>query len=129
MAENTKFNAKNLAYSAPEPAFLRRLRGEHGGDRSNLQITRPKKSRLEMEDEEDGPTMVDETGGVVTKEELEEMNKGRTGLTLGEKKGASLVADETERNEAKPKGEEGDGSSERQAIAEIGSSRKRRKVK
>ena len=44
-----------------EPAFLRKLRSEHGGDgsvRNNHPLARPKKQRSDEED--DGPTYVDE---------------------------------------------------------------------
>lgn len=66
------FKAKDLHYEKQEPAFLRKLRGEYGGDRHNVSIARPSKPRLETADE-DGPTIVDETGESVTKEQYEAM--------------------------------------------------------
>lgn len=64
MASTPKFHAKNLHYEKQEPAFLRRLRGEAIGvggdaDRLNVQHARPgKKPRLEMDADDDGPTVV-----------------------------------------------------------------------
>lgn len=74
------FNAKNLSYGAwvtsflsdirantitdcEEPAFLRRLRGEIGGQDSSRHeraIARPRKLKKPTDDEDDEPTYVDE---------------------------------------------------------------------
>lgn len=66
----------NISYTAPEPTFLRKLRGEYGGDKANIQVARPKKARLTTGDEEeDAPVMVDESGHEVKKDEWERMKK------------------------------------------------------
>ena len=87
-------NAKNLSYGtftrvsklggdieaygrteSHEPAFLRRLRNEAGGQdpvRHARQLTRPKKQKHLSDDEDDAPTYVDEASrDVVTKKEFE----------------------------------------------------------
>ena len=82
------FNAKNLSYNKEDPSFLRKLKAEHGGDRSNVQIARPKKDRLKTgDDDEDEPTMVDEHGENLGKEEWEKMLKD-------EKDGGTVETDE-----------------------------------
>ena len=68
--------AKDLTYNKEQPAFLQRLRAQHGGDRSNVQFARPKKDRLKTGDaDEDEPTIVDEEGETVAKAEWEERVK------------------------------------------------------
>ena len=68
--------AKDLTYNKEQPAFLQRLRAQHGGDRSNVQFARPKKDRLKTSDaDEDEPTIVDEQGETVAKAEWEERVK------------------------------------------------------
>ncbi|ETN44962.1 uncharacterized protein HMPREF1541_09837 [Cyphellophora europaea CBS 101466] len=62
-----------LEYNKQEPAFLRKLREQHGGPRNNVQIARPKKDRLRTGDEgEDDPVIVDEAGEDVAKDDWEE---------------------------------------------------------
>lgn len=54
------FNAKNLSYDRNEPAFLRRLRGEHGDGepaRHERSLARPRKHKTS--DDDDEPTYVD----------------------------------------------------------------------
>ncbi|RMZ79873.1 hypothetical protein DV737_g3224, partial [Chaetothyriales sp. CBS 132003] len=71
------FKAKNLTYDKSQPAFLQRLRAEFGGERNNVQFERPNKPRLQIGDAaEDGPTIVDESGEGVSKEEYERMLRG-----------------------------------------------------
>ncbi|KAI9820952.1 MAG: hypothetical protein M1832_003424 [Thelocarpon impressellum] len=54
------FNAKNLTYEKQEPAFLRKLKGQYGGDseRHERPLARPRK--LKADDEDDEPVYVDE---------------------------------------------------------------------
>jgi len=74
-----------LEYSAAEPAFLRRIKAGNAAldGRHNVQIPRAKGNagkggRLDMggEEGEDDPVMLDESGNVVTKEEMEVREKG-----------------------------------------------------
>lgn len=68
-------NAKNLNYDSHEPAFLRRLRGEVGGQNSvrhERQFARPTKKMNVYEEDDDAPTYVDEASHeVVPKDEFE----------------------------------------------------------
>lgn len=73
-----------IEYEAAEPAFLRRLKAGNAGldGRHNVQIPRArggmgKNGRLDMqgEDGEDDPVMLDEAGNVVSKEEMENLEK------------------------------------------------------
>lgn len=68
------FKAKDLHYEKQEPAFLRKLRGEVGGDRHNVAIARPQKPRLDRDDD-DGPTIVDEGGNSLTQEEFDTLHR------------------------------------------------------
>jgi hypothetical protein len=118
------FNAKNLSYTKQEPTFLRKLREEHGNDRSNVQIARPTKNRIKTDDgDEDEPTIVDEHGETVGKDEWEQRLKkdqdqregGETGEKGDEKDG---VGNEN--------GAGGAGIPERQQVAEAGVTKKRK---
>lgn len=119
------FNAKNLHYDKQEPAFLRRLKGQIGGDdgRHNVQIARPKRDRLKTADEDDDPVIVDEQGETVGKEEYERRLKG-------EDADATATAD----SEASTKGSgaqtaQDAGQADRQKVTGIGDSKaKKRKV-
>jgi len=125
------FNSKNLHYEKQEPAFLRRLRGEHGSDRQNVQFARPNKSRLKTGDEDDAPTMVDEEGENVSKEEYERMMKEKEkeevgkedkvgeDAGVGQKKGSEEVRED---DEGKLRGEK------KQIVVEAGAGTKKRKA-
>lgn len=65
-----KIKSKDLSYSADLPPFLQRLHAQNAGfgDRHERPIARPKKEKDPGDD--DGPTMIDESGDTVTKEDL-----------------------------------------------------------
>ncbi|EXJ56062.1 hypothetical protein A1O7_08993 [Cladophialophora yegresii CBS 114405] len=120
------FNPKNLQYNKQEPAFLRKLKGEFGGldGRHNVQIARPKKDRLKTgDDDEDEPVIVDEQGERIEKAEFERRvngegeDEGYTPATTEDPKVSELGA------------EQGTKQSERQRVAEIGSSATAKKRK
>lgn len=119
------FNSKNLHYEKNEPAFLRKLRGEHGSDRNTFQAARPKRDRLNN-NEDDGPTMVDENGASVSKEVYEAMISGN-GLD-----GKSGEVEE-ENAEDKKSTKESEASQEvlkdEQKMAKVGAAKKRKQVK
>jgi hypothetical protein len=75
----SNFKAKDLAYEAGEPAFLRRLRGQIAGDvsvRHDAPIARNK--RMKQDDEDDAPTYVLEDGNEsLSKAEYEAMVAGK----------------------------------------------------
>ncbi|KIV93240.1 hypothetical protein PV10_04469 [Exophiala mesophila] len=119
------FNAKNLHYDKQEPAFLRRLKGQFGGDdgRHNVQIARPKRDRLKTADDDDDPLIVDEQGETVAKEEYERRLKGEDVDPTAEADGeASKKAPDSQT-------EQDAGQAERQKVTGIGDSKaKKRKV-
>jgi hypothetical protein len=144
MASTPKFNAKNLHYEKPEPAFLRRLRGEAasagGGDsdRLNVQHARTgKKARLEMDDD-DGPTIAYEYagGGNVGREEYEALTKvakaksdDGDGATIeGEGKGGGEGGGKGREDHGSGSGAVDDGGEERekQKVADVGGVKKRK---
>ena len=118
------FNSKNLQYDKNEPAFLRKLRGEYGNDRQTFQAARPKRNRL-ANDEDDGPTMVDEAGASVSKEDYEAMINGKSDES--ESKG---FEPETVQADSSKDGEACQGTpKEKRKVIDIGAGRKRKQAK
>jgi hypothetical protein len=118
------FNSKNLQYDKNEPAFLRKLRGEYGNDRQTYQAARPKRNR-QANDEDDGPTMVDEAGASVSKEDYEAMINGKNDESESkEVKPETIQAD-------KPKDDEASQETpiEKQKVVDVGAGKKRKQVK
>ena len=121
------FKAKNLTYESNEPAFLRRLRGEAAGagdpDRHGRSAARPVPKRLKgKDDEDDGPTYVEEeSGDTISKADYE-------ALLAGDEKKAD--ADGDMKPQRPNNGEEPDSKSrlKQQSLAEAGQARKKRKV-
>ncbi|KAK4505728.1 hypothetical protein PRZ48_003693 [Zasmidium cellare] len=72
-----KIKSKDLSYDSSLPPFLQRLRDQNAGrgdtDRHERAIARPKKSKDPNED--DGPTVVDESGETLSKDEVEKLTK------------------------------------------------------
>lgn len=68
-----KIKSKDLSYSSDLPPFLQRLHAQNAGhgDRHERPIARPKKEK--NPDDDDGPTIIDESGDTVTKEEMERL--------------------------------------------------------
>ena len=118
------FNSKNLQYDKNEPAFLRKLRGEYGNDRQTFQAARPKRNRL-ANDEDDGPTMVDEAGASVSKEDYEAMINGKDGeLESTDVKPETLLTHKSNNDEALQ-----ETPKEKQKVIDIGAGRKRKQAK
>ncbi|CAK3806503.1 Hypothetical predicted protein [Lecanosticta acicola] len=67
-----KIKSKDLTYDSSLPPFLQRLHDRNAGrgdaDRHERPLARPKKAKDPHED--DGPTVVDETGETLSKEEV-----------------------------------------------------------
>ncbi|KAK5955486.1 hypothetical protein OHC33_003125 [Knufia fluminis] len=121
-----------LEYSAAEPAFLRRIKaGKAALDgRHNVQIPRArgnagKGGRLDMggDEGEDDPVMLDESGNVVTKEEIEAKDDKTEGASALEGNGDVTEGVQAE-EERKIKDVEGGVSSgfakKRKAVKVIG---------
>ncbi|TKA23538.1 hypothetical protein B0A50_07116 [Salinomyces thailandicus] len=81
-----KIKSKDLAYDSALPPFLQRLRDQNVGrdtDRHEREIARPRRAK-QAEEEEDGPTVVDEKGEVLGREQVDEMGKdGRSESSVG----------------------------------------------
>ena len=121
------FNAKNLHYEKNEPAFLRRIRGEYSSDRHNVQIARPKKDRLKTADDDDAPTIVNESGETVSVDEYEKMVSKATAVTVADQS-SSANGTKVEDHEVVEK-EEQRREPEKQKVSEIGGPKKRKAVK
>ena len=73
-----KIKSKDLSYDSSLPPFLQRLRDQNSGrdtDRHEREIARPKGKKDPQAEEEDGPTVVDDSGETLTKEQLASMNQ------------------------------------------------------
>lgn len=122
------FNAKNLEYNRQEPSFLRKLKAEHGGDRSNVQFARPKTDRLKTgDDDEDEPTIVDEHGDSLGKGEWERMLKKEK--EEARERGKEQNGDEEGGRVTNGEGRKDEGAREKQQVAEIGANKKRKAVR
>ncbi|KAK4565641.1 hypothetical protein LTR86_003489 [Recurvomyces mirabilis] len=92
-----KIKAKDLSYDSSLPPFLQRLHDQKAGrgdqDLHERQLARPKREK--NADEDDGPTVVDESGDVVSKDELEKLNAAAAaaGSSPGEDVGGSVSGD------------------------------------
>lgn len=75
-----KIKSKDLSYSSDLPPFLQRLHDQKAGrgdtDKHEFQTTRPK--RAKNPDDDDGPTIVDESGENVTKEDFQKLGAAET---------------------------------------------------
>lgn len=76
-----KIKSKDLSYDSTLPPFLQRLRAQNTGygddgdpDRHETPLARPK--RAKNPDEDGGPTLVDESGDIVSKADYEKQLKG-----------------------------------------------------
>ncbi|KAM0722114.1 hypothetical protein Q7P37_001555 [Cladosporium fusiforme] len=90
-----KIKSKDLQYDSSLPPFLQRLRAQNAGygedgdpDRHERPLARPKKAK--NPDEDDGPTVVDESGETVSKEEYEKQLKG---TAEGEEEGGNVTGE------------------------------------
>lgn len=77
MAPEGKIKAKDLSYDASLPPFLQRLHAQKAGlgdqDRHERPVARPKGAK--RDDEDDGPTVVDESGETVSMADFEKLTK------------------------------------------------------
>lgn len=111
-----------------EPAFLRKLRGEYGGNSSNVSIARPRKAK--NDDDDDAPTYVDEESNeVLSKKEYEALVNGDTAGKEAQAEGD----DQPQGTDGHPAGDgEKSGKEserEKQKVAEVGEPKKRKQVK
>ena len=75
-----KIKSKDLSYSSDLPPFLQRLHDQKAGrgdtDKHEFQTARPK--RAKNPDDDDGPTIVDESGENVSKEDFQKLGAAET---------------------------------------------------
>ena len=74
---SSKIKSKDLNYDKSLPPFLQRLHDQKAGrgdtDRHEQQVARARRAKDPNDD--DGPTVVDESGETVSKEEFEKLNQ------------------------------------------------------
>ncbi|KAF2774069.1 hypothetical protein EJ03DRAFT_370890 [Teratosphaeria nubilosa] len=106
-----KIKSKDLSYDSTLPPFLQRLHDKNAGrgdtDRHERPLARPKRDKDPNED--DGPTVVDESGETLTKDEFERLTKAeaaREGDIGGAVIGESTGDGQLEASGALPDGEE-----------------------
>lgn len=75
-----KIKSKDLSYASELPPFLQRLHDQKAGrgdaDRHAFQVVRPKGKK--NPDDDDGPTIVDESGENVSKEDFQKLGAAET---------------------------------------------------
>ncbi|EFR04670.1 hypothetical protein MGYG_07676 [Nannizzia gypsea CBS 118893] len=124
--------ANNLSYEKPEPSFLRKLRNQYGdgGEHHRSRPSpRPTKSKY-AEDEDDGPTYVDEDSNeVISKEKYLEMVAGPKGDTEENEAGENGQPTKATAGEGAEPEAETRASKSKQNVAEIGASKKRKQGK
>lgn len=126
--------SKGLHYEKQEPAFLRRLRAEHAGDRREFQASRPKNAGLATSADDDDPTIVDEEGRSVTKEEYQAMVEDPETTTKDSVAPAIVQKDASEPGNTDPQIQEtpidvrdGQRDHVQQGIVQSGSTQRKRK--
>ncbi|EMC97945.1 hypothetical protein BAUCODRAFT_146546 [Baudoinia panamericana UAMH 10762] len=92
-----KIKSKDLQYDSTLPPFLQRLHDQNAGrgdsDRHERPIARPKRAR-DPDEDDDGPTVVDESGETVSKDDLEQLTKpGTESASVSEDVGGSISGD------------------------------------
>ena len=138
MVAEGKIKSKDLTYEASLPPFLQRLHAQKAGrgdpDKHETQFARPK--RAKDDDAEDGPTVIDESGENVSKEDLEKLQNGTEGeddtkiselvrgetLDEGEPKasGAIQEVDPKDRRRAEQKVTDGKATKKRKLVKAVG---------
>ena len=122
------FLLRPMNIEAKEPAFLRRLKNQHGGISGRIERPAPIPRKLKVNDDEDEPIYVDEESNeVISKEQYETLVRGTR-----EEKGEQSQNKEAQLN-VKPAGEgEGEGKAElppskQKNITDVGGGPKKRK--
>lgn len=129
-----KFKGKDLSYDSTLPPFLQRLHDKSAGrgdtDRHERALARPRKEKDPNED--DGPTVIDESGETLTKDELAKLTDAQPagdvgGSVTGEADGdatprasGALPDLKTDSKRADQKVTDGIGSKKRKAAKIIG---------
>ena len=119
-----KIKSKDLSYTSELPPFLQRLHDQKAGrgdaDRHEFQVARPKGKK--NPDDDDGPTIVDESGENVSKEDFQKLGAAET---VGNSVTGDVASEE-------PKGSSGlpDGDDARKGKENVtdGTAVKKRKV-
>ncbi|KAK5133321.1 hypothetical protein LTR08_007846 [Meristemomyces frigidus] len=74
----SKIKSKDLSYDSALPPFLQRLHDQSAGrgdtDRHERALARPRKAK-DADAEDDGPTVVDESGETISREEMERLGE------------------------------------------------------
>ncbi|KAK5731271.1 hypothetical protein LTR15_001210 [Elasticomyces elasticus] len=102
----SKIKAKDLSYDQSLPPFLQRLHDQKAGRGDTDRHERPLARNMGKKgggDEDDGPTVVDESGETVSKEEMEQLEKKDAVADAGENvKGRDVDDEETKMAGALP---------------------------
>lgn len=106
-----------------EPAFLRRMRAAAAGAGRQERYIAPRNRKTRVDDEEDEPQYVLEDGSIVTKAELDKMEKG-DGPDDGEGETAEATASTTKNGTEMVKVE-----STSSQVVEAGARKKRKAIK
>lgn len=128
-----KIKSKDLSYESTLPPLLQRLHDQKAGygdqDRHERPIARPK--RAKAHEDEDEPTVIDESGETVSKEELAKMTSagGQNDQAEPLQEGGNVTGSVTNKDEALVSGALPDsGTSHQDQKLTDGTATKKRKV-
>ncbi|GAB7357931.1 hypothetical protein MBLNU230_g0098t1 [Neophaeotheca triangularis] len=132
-----KIKGKDLSYDTSLPPFLQRLHDQNAGrgdtDRHERQIARP--TRPKEANEDDGPTVIDESGETVSKAEYEKLTdravedaESAAKEVEGTNVRGKSIADGPASSGALPAHDEGKEKSKAQSSATEGAASRKRKV-
>lgn len=120
-----KIKSKDLSYTSELPPFLQRLHAQKAGrgdtDKHEFQVARPKREK--NPDDDDGPTIVDESGENVSKEDFQKLGAAET---VGNAVTGEVTSEEPKSSGALPD-EAGAGRKGKENVTD-GTAAKKRKV-
>jgi len=122
----------NITTDSNEPTFIRRLRGEIGGQDSSRHeraIARPRKPKNFDDEEDDEPTYVDEENHEVISKSAFEALANREASDKTELEGVALSHGQIEQQIRLPVEKESDAQAPKEHVALVGGSSKRKVAK
>lgn len=126
----SKITPKNLSYDSTLPPFLQRMQAAqgHNDGRHERAIARPKRARTQADEDDDAPTYVDEGNDVVSRADYEALVRldGSEDKVEEDKGDAKAKAPGTSSEDAGPKAGEARENRDKEKIATIGVSKKRK---
>ncbi|KAJ9488023.1 hypothetical protein VN97_g5280 [Penicillium thymicola] len=117
-----------LEYDAKQPAFLQKLRGQHGDNTGRLErpALRPTRLKVNKDDDDDEPTYIDEESNEVISKEEYKVLVGENS-PKGEGEAGDSAKDKSTGDQDKSQAEL--STSKQNNLTEVGGQRKRKQAK